>query len=699
MSLVSYRVIDGVCVVEMNDPPVNSLRMALRGALVEALDRAQADTAVQAIVLAGNDKAFSGGGDIREFTEGGVDTEPTLPSVIEVLDNCRKPVVAAVSGLCLGGGLELALGCHFRVAARDAQVGLPEVKLGLLPGAGGTQRLPRLIGPEAALNLIVSGGQQRADAFEGTPLFDAYAEGSPVAAAVDFARAVVAERRPLQRVRDLRVEFPNHEAFFQFARNTIKAVAKQYPAPLQCVEAVAAAVTKPFGAGLAIETAAFMHLIATPESKALRHAFFAERASGKLADVPEDTPRRTIGSVAVIGAGTMGGGIAMTFANAGIPVLLLEQRAEALEKGLATIRKHYESSAKKGKLSPEKLQARLALVRGTLKYEDLADADLVIEAVFEDMQVKQAVFGALDGVMKPGAILATNTSTLDVDRIAGFTRRPQDVVGLHFFSPANVMPLLEIVRGKATAKDVLATVLALARKIRKTPVVSGVCYGFIGNRMMSRYQEQAVAMLEEGALPQQIDRALEKWGMAMGPLRMSDLSGNDVSWLIRKHHFADRPEEAANWRLADLLCERGRFGQKTGAGWYRYESGKREPQPDAEVEQLITEYSQSLGLKRRKFSDEEIVRRCILALVNEGARILEEGIAQRASDLDLVYLTGYGFPAFRGGPMLWADGLGLFNVARLMRGYAAAARTATVAQAWQPAPLVQRLVAEGKSFN
>nr|WP_322027953.1 3-hydroxyacyl-CoA dehydrogenase NAD-binding domain-containing protein [Burkholderia sp. BCC1977] len=696
---MSYRVDKGVCVVEMNDPPVNALGYAMRVALMEALDRAQADAAVQAIVLAGNGKAFSGGADIREFSQGGVDTEPTVPTIIDTIETCTKPVIAAVEGACLGGGLEVALGCHFRVAARDAQIGLPEVKLGLVPGAGGTQRLPRLAGVENALNLIVSGAHQRAGALENSQLFDLCTDSDPVGAAVVFARRIVEEGRPLQRARDCVIEMPHREAFFQFARNSVKAASKNYPAPLQCVELVAAAVEKSFDAALAQESAAFMQLLSTPESQALRHAFFAERAASKLADVPADTPLRAIQSVAVVGAGTMGGGIAMAFANAGIPVQLLEQNGAALEKGLAAIRKSYEANLKKGKLSPEKLEARVSLVRGTLKYDDLADVDLVVEAVFEDMAVKRSVFEALDSVAKPGAILATNTSTLDVDVIASYTNRPQDVVGLHFFSPANVMPLLEIVRGRATAKDVLATALTLARKIRKTSVVSGVCHGFIGNRMMSRYQEQALAMLEEGALPQQVDNALERWGMAMGPLRMCDLAGNDVMQLIRKHHFAGRPAEAESWRLADQLCDRGRYGQKTGLGWYRYEPGKREATPDVEVEALIVEHSRSLGLKRRKFTDEEIVQRCVLALVNEGARILEEGIAQRASDLDLVYLTGYGFPASRGGPMLWADGMGLLKAARLMQRYSTAARTAPVAKAWLPAPLLQRLVAEGKSFT
>ncbi len=439
-------------------------------------------------------------------------------------------------------------------------------------------------------------------------------------------------------------------------------------------------------------------LVRAAESRALRHAFFAERAATKLADVPEDTPARRIETAAVIGAGTMGAGIAMSLANAGLPVALLEVKADALERGVATLRKNYEASASKGKLTAAQVQERMALIRPTMAYADVAQADLVIEAVFETMSVKEGVFRKLDAVMKKGAILATNTSTLDVDRIAAFTSRPQDVVGLHFFSPANVMRLLEIVRGAATAKDVLASALALAKRIRKVSVVSRVCYGFIGNRMIEQYHRQAIALLEEGALPQQVDGALERWGMAMGVFRMSDLAGNDVGWLIRKDRLAHDPEHARLWTLSDRLCELGRFGQKTGAGWYRYEAGRRDALPDPAVEALIVGHSRERGLTRRTIGDEEIVQRCVLALTNEGARILEEGVAQRASDVDLVYLTGYGFPRHRGGPMFHADVLGLDRVLRLMRGFAASPN-GRAEEAWAPAPLLKRLAREGRAFT
>jgi 3-hydroxyacyl-CoA dehydrogenase len=507
---------------------------------------------------------------------------------------------------------------------------------------------------------------------------------------------VVAENRPLRLIRDLSIDYPSAEAFFQFARNTVAAVAKGYPAPAKCVEAVAAAVSRPFDEGLRLERELFVQLLQTSESKALRHAFFAERAASKIPDAPDDTPTRPIKSAAVVGAGTMGGGIAMNFANAGIPVAVLEAKKEALDKGLATIRKNYEGSARKGKLTAAQVEERLSLIRPTMSYDDLASADIVVEAVFEDMAVKETVFRKLDQVMKKGAILATNTSTLDVDRIAGFTRRPEDVVGTHFFSPANVMKLLEIVRGKATAIDVLSTVMALSKQIKKTGVVSGVCDGFIGNRMIAQYARQALLLLEQGALPRQVDRALEQWGMAMGPFRMADLAGNDVSWYIRKRRYAEKPGTKREV-IADRLCELGRFGQKTGAGWYRYEAGKRDAIPDPLVDELIAGYAKESGIPRRKIGDEEIVQRCIFALVNEGAAILEEQIAQRASDIDLVYLAGYGFPPYRGGPMFHADSVGLLNVVRAMNHFAQDPHADPAF--WKPARLLARLAAEGKTFN
>ena len=690
----SYAVHGPVAVVTLNNPPVNGLGHALRSGIVAALDQALADPQVQAIVLTGSARAFSGGADVREFGTPKAGQEPTLPSVIRALDGATKPVVAAIAGVCLGGGLELALGCHYRVALPDASLGLPEVKLGLLPGAGGTQRLPRLIGLEPALNMIVSGQPVPANAFAGTPLVHALIEGDLVEGAVAFAAQVAARGEPLPRARDLKVKQPNADAFLQFARNTVAAASKPFPAPLQCVEAVAASL-KPFDEGLQTERTLFQALMQTPESRALRHVFQAERAAAKVPGLPEGTVLRPIARVGVIGAGTMGGGITMNFLNAGIPVVLLEMKQEALDRGLATIRKNYENSMKKGKLKPEQVEQRMGLITPTLEYAALKDADLIVEAVFEEMGVKEAVFRQLDAVAKPGAILASNTSYLDIDRIATFTRRPQDVIGLHFFSPANVMRLLEIVRGAQTAPDVLATSLQLAKQIKKVAVVSGVCDGFIGNRMLARYGAAAQGLINAGTLPQQIDGALQKFGLAMGPFRMGDLAGLDIGWATRKRKAAEAGVEMKPI-VADKLCEAGRFGQKTGAGWYRYEAGNRTPLPDSVTEQLIADYRAAHGITPRKIGDEEIVERCIFALVNEGARILEEGIAARASDIDLVYLNGYGFPLHRGGPMLYADTVGLPQVVRSLRRFAAEPGADA---SWQPAPLLVRLAEEGRSFN
>ena len=695
MTTTHYELRGTTALITLDYPPINGLGAALRADLLQALDRALADSAVQAIVVTGTERAFSGGADVKEFGTPNAAREPRLPVLIGAFENSPKPVVVAIAGVCMGGGLELALGAHYRVARADAQIALPEVKLGLLPGAGGTQRLPRAIGLEAALNMIVSGTVVPASRLQGTALFDEVTEGDPVAAALALAQRIVDDKLPLKRLRDLKVKDPQAEAFLQFARNTVAATAGPYPAPLKCVEAVALSVTKPFDEALRLERDAFLGLMQTPESRALRHVFAAERAAGKIADLPPGAQLRNIAKVGVIGAGTMGGGIAMNFLNAGIPVVLLEMKQEALDKGLGTIRQNYENSAKKGKLKAEQVQERMALVTPTLGYEALADVDLVIEAVFENMEVKETVFRALDGVCKPGAILASNTSYLDIDRIAAFTGRPADVIGLHFFSPANVMRLLEVVRGAATAPDVLATSMALAKRIRKIAVVSGVCDGFIGNRMLARYGAAAQGLINAGALPQQIDGALQKFGMAMGPFRMGDLAGLDIGWATRKRKAAEAGVEMKPV-VADKLCEAGRFGQKTGAGWYRYEAGKRDPIPDPVTAGLIDDYRAANGITARTVNDEEVVERCIYALVNEGARILEEGIAARASDIDLVYLNGYGFPAHRGGPMLYADTLGLPAVVRALRRFAAAPGAD---KSWQPAPLLLQLAEAGKSFN
>ncbi|MGA7781808.1 MAG: 3-hydroxyacyl-CoA dehydrogenase NAD-binding domain-containing protein, partial [Paraburkholderia sp.] len=581
-----------------------------------------------------------------------------------------------------------------RIAAPGAQIALPEVKLGILPGAGGTQRLPRAIGLEAALNMIVSGAPVMSEKLAGSGLFDEIVEGNLAEGALAFARKVGAQAGPHPKVRDRKIEHPNAEGFIQYARNNVAAIAKNFPAPLKCIDAVEAGVKNGFVKGLAFERECFVALVQTPESHALRHAFFGERAASKIPDVPSDTPVREIKQVAVIGAGTMGGGIAMNFINAGLPVTLLETKQEALDRGIATIRKNYEATVKKGKLKPEALEQRMALITPTLSYDDLKTADLIVEAVFEELGVKEQVFKQLDEVAKPGAILASNTSTLDVDKIAAFTKRPQDVVGMHFFSPANVMKLLEVVRGNATAKDVLATVMQLAKKIKKTAVVSGVCDGFIGNRMIEQYIRQALFMLEEGALPAQVDKAIEKFGFAMGPFRMSDLAGNDIGWAIRKRRYLEHPDMHYS-KIADRLCETGRFGQKTGGGWYDYKAGDRTAYPSKLVDDMIVGFSQETGAQRRKISDEEIVERLVFALANEGAKILEEGIASKASDIDMVYLTGYGFPLWRGGPMLYADTVGLYNVERAIRGYAARPN----GDAWKLAPSITQRASEGRGFN
>ncbi|NHZ80165.1 3-hydroxyacyl-CoA dehydrogenase [Massilia sp. CCM 8695] len=690
-----YLVNGSVAVITLNNPPVNGLGLETRTAAVAGIRRALADDAVKAIVITGAGKAFSGGADIKEFNSPKALTEPSLHSLIQVAESSTKPVVAAIHTVCMGGGLELALGCNYRVAMPGAQIALPEVKLGLLPGAGGTQRLPRVVGLEMALNMIVSGTPVPSEKFAGTALFDEVfaSDAKLIDSAVAFANKV-ADVRPLPRVRDRKVNYPNHEAFLQFSRNTVKAMSGAFPAPLECVDTVAASVTRKFEDGIKFERERFLHLIQTPESTSLRHAFFAERLASKIPDVPADTPTREIKQAAIIGAGTMGGGIAMNFVNAGIPVILLETKQEALDKGIATIRKNYENTMKKGKLTPEKFEQRVGLISGTLNYADIAQADIVVEAVFEDMGVKESVFKQLDAVMKPGAILASNTSTLDVNKIAGFTSRPQDVVGTHFFSPANVMKLLEIVRGAKTGKDVLATTLALSKKLRKTGVVSGVCDGFIGNRMIEQYSRQAGFLLEEGCLPEQVDKAVEKFGFAMGPFRMGDLAGNDIGWYIRKRRYVESPEITYS-KTADLLCEMGRYGQKTSAGWYDYQAGDRKAYASKDVNDMIVKHSADIGVERRKISDEEIVERLVYSLVNEGARILEEGIAMRASDIDMVYLTGYGFPVFRGGPMFYADTVGLANVLMAMEKYAQGRH----GDAWAPAPLMVRLAAEGKGFN
>ncbi|SFN50231.1 3-hydroxyacyl-CoA dehydrogenase NAD-binding domain-containing protein [Dokdonella immobilis] len=690
---VNQTLQDGIAVIIFDHPPVNGFGFAVRKGLVEALEAANADPAVKAVVVSGGGKMFSGGADITEFNTPRAEQAPNLHDVIAAIEASAKPVVMAINGTALGGGLEVALAAHYRVAVRGALLGLPEVKIGILPGGGGTQRLPRAVGLETAVNMIVSGEPVAAEHLAGTRLLDRVVDSDVVGAAVALA-AEVAGKGELPLVRKLKVEHPNAEGFLDVARNTVAAMAGPFPAPMKCLEAIEASFRKPFDEGLAVERAGFIALVTSTESKALRHAFFGERAASKIADVGSDVKPREIARVGVIGAGTMGGGISMNFLNAGIPVTIVETKQEALDRGVATIRTNYENSAKKGKLKPEQVEQRMGLLTPTLEFDALKDADLVIEAVFEELGVKESVFKQLDAIAKPGAILASNTSTLDVDKIAAFTQRPQDVVGMHFFSPANVMKLLEVVRGKKTAKDVLATVMAIAKTIRKTAVVSGVCDGFIGNRMIEQYGRQGGFLLDEGASPQQVDQAMEKFGFAMGPFRMGDLAGNDIGWAIRKRRYVEKPDMVYS-KSADLICEVGRFGQKTGKGWYDYKPGDRTAYPSEEVAAILEKNTRDLGLAKRAISDEEIVQRLVFALANEGARILEEGIAAKASDIDIVYLTGYGFPVWRGGPMFYADTVGLYNVLAKMREFARGYQ----GQSWAPAPLLVELAEAGQSFT
>src|SRR3954464_8622655 len=689
-----YDVRDGVAVITLNNPPVNGLGNALRAGILAGLQRAAGDAQVKAVVLIGAGKAFSGGADIREF--GKPREKPDLPDVNDLQDSLSKPLVAAITGFALGGGLELALACHYRIATPKAQLGLPEVKLGILPGSGGTQRLPRIVPVSKAVQMMTTGNPITSEEALQLGLVDEIVQnGDLLAAAVVYANKLVAERKPLRRIRDLQAKA---DVDLKKVREDVAKASRGYPAPLEIVACVEAAVSKPFDEGRKVERERFAHLVNTTESAALRHAFFAERQTTKIPDVPEDTPARPIKKAAVIGAGTMGGGIAMSFANAGIPVTVTDSTREALERGLQRIRENYAGTVQKGRLKQEDMDKRMALIQPTTDLSAVRDADIVVEAVFERMDVKQELFRKLDGIAKQGAILATNTSTLDVNKIAEATKRPQEVIGTHFFSPANVMRLLEVVRADQTAKDVLATTMKLGKRLKKVAVVSGVCDGFIGNRMLEKYGQQSLFLLDEGATPQQVDRALQNWGMAMGPFAMYDMAGNEIGWEIRKRRYRERPDFVYS-RIADRVCELGRFGQKTGKGFYKYEPAggahSRKPIPDPEVDAIIEKYRNEIGLKPRQIPDEEIVQRCVYALANEGARILEEGIALRASDIDMVYLTGYGFPPYRGGPMFYADSVGLPKVLEAIRGFQKGYQSAQ----WKPAPLLVRLAEAGKRFN
>ncbi len=686
--IVRYAIEGRVAVLTVDSPPVNALGSAVRAGLKEGIERAIADPGAEAIALVCAGRTFFAGADISEF--GKPPVPPGLREVHEVIEGSPKPVVAGIHGTALGGGLETALACHYRIGVAQARVGLPEVKLGILPGAGGTQRLPRLIGVEKAIEMICTGEPIDAHQAEARGILDEIVEGDLRAATIAYAARVVAQGRPLMRVRDrnrLIDEAVRRPEVFQAAREHYGRVKRGFLAPQHCISAIQAATEMDFDGGMRRERELFAELMASDQSKAQRYFFFTERQANKVPDVGRDTPRREIGNVAVIGAGTMGGGIAMNFANAGIPVLIVDTSQEVLDRGIAVIRRNYEGSARRGRISAGDVKTRMCLIRPSLDIAETGDADLIVEAVFEEMELKQSLFREIDKHAKPGAILATNTSTLDVNEIAGATERPADVLGLHFFSPANVMRLLEVVRGAATAPEVVATAMDLAKRIGKVPVLAGVCDGFIGNRMLHAYFDQAFALLYEGCQPQEVDRALTGFGLAMGPFAMSDLAGLDVSWRIRKQKGTTQP-------IADRLCELGRFGQKTGAGYYRYGEDGRTPHPDPQVAEIVEAEGLKVHASRRQIGAEEIVERCMLALVNEGAKLLEEGIALRASDIDVVYVYGYGFPVYRGGPMFWADLMGLGTALENIRGYHAAGHAV-----FAPAPLIERLAAAGKGFR
>ncbi|MGM3386818.1 enoyl-CoA hydratase/isomerase family protein [Stutzerimonas stutzeri] len=683
-----------IALITVNNPPVNALGHAVRAGLQAAFQAAEADPEVTAVVLVCEGTTFMAGADIKEF--GKPPQAPSLPEVIEVIEGSRKPSVAVIHGTALGGGLEVALGCHYRIARPDAKVGLPEVKLGLLPGAGGTQRLPRLAGVEKALDMIVSGQPIGAAEALEHHIVDELFEGDLIEAGLTYARRLLDEgrgpRRSGEQTRGL--EGADNEALI---RAKHAEVAKRMPglfSPLRCVAAVEVATKLPLAEGLKRERELFTECLNSPQRGALIHSFFAERQAGKIDDLPSDVKPRPIRTAAVIGGGTMGVGIALSFANAGVPVKLLEINDEALQRGLQRARDTYAASVKRGSLTEDAMEQRLALITGVTDYGALADADVVVEAVFEEMGVKQEVFEQLDAVCKPGAILASNTSSLDLNAIAGFTRRPEDVVGLHFFSPANVMRLLEVVRGERTSDEVLATAMAIGKQLKKVSVVVGVCDGFVGNRMVFQYGREAEFLLEEGATPQRVDGALRNFGMAMGPFAMRDLSGLDIGQAIRKRQRATLPSHLDSPTVSDKLCAAGMLGQKTGAGYYRYEPGNRTPQENPDLAPMLEAASREKGIERKALDEQYIVERCIFALVNEGAKILEEGIAQRSSDIDVIYLNGYGFPAFRGGPMYYADSVGLDKVlARVQELHA------RCGDWWKPAPLLEKLAAEGRTFT
>ncbi len=698
-SPVSIDIQDNIAVITMDKPPVNGLGQALRSGLQEAYQQANNNDAVNAIVIASAGKLFCGGADITEFGSKAAGAEPSLPNLLNTLEESPKPIVAAINGMALGGGFELALACDFRIALPSAKVGLPEVHLGILPGAGGTQRLPRFAGVKFALEMITSGKPAAAKKALQAGAIDRLHEDDSnfLDAAIQYAKELVENNTAPRSCAAMDVDTSDVDAeYFETFRKSIARRNRGLIAAEHCIQAVEAACELPLHEGMKKERELFTVLVNSPQSRAQRHLFFAERAATKIPGVDPKTPLRTINKVAIIGSGTMGGGIAMNFLNAGIETIILDLNAEALERGVGVIRKNYDISAKKGRMSEADVEARMGLLNQTTQYDDIADVDLVIEAVFENMDIKKAVFKTLDEVCKPGAILASNTSTLDVDEIAAATKRPEDVIGLHFFSPANVMRLLEIVRGAKTADDVLMTTLKTAQKIAKVPVVVGVCFGFVGNRMLEPYGREASRLLLEGATPAQIDRVLTTFGMAMGFCSMIDLAGVDVGYLTRQGNLDNISHDPSYGALGDKLYELERFGQKTGRGHYIYEG--RDQKEDPEIVELTQQIATDLGIERREISDQEILERTIYSMINEGAQILDEGIASRSSDCDLVYTNGYGFPIGRGGPMQFADETGLDHILERLKYYQE--NLGQHGQFWfKPAPLLEKLVAEKQKFS
>jgi 3-hydroxyacyl-CoA dehydrogenase len=690
--VVSYELVDNIAVISVNNPPVNALSQAVREGLLDAVTTAEGD-ASEAIILHCEGRTFIAGADIKEF--GKPPQKPGLPSILSAIENSSKPVIAAIHGTALGGGFEVALACHYRCAIASAKVGLPEVKLGLLPGAGGTQRVPRIAGVKAALDMITSGNPVAAPKAKDMGLVDEIIAADDLkAGAIEYGKGLVESGAPLKRIRDITIDPATVElGFFDAARKRLARRARGQIAQDKIVSCLEAAVNLPMDEGLQRERELFRELVTSPESAAMRHIFFAERLAAKIKDLSRDTPRREVNKVAIIGGGTMGGGIAMCFANVGIPVLMLEIDDEALQRGMGIIEKNYKITLQKGKMTEDQMGQRIALITGTTDYADLGDVDMVIEAVFENLELKKEIFAKLDAVCKPGAILATNTSYQDVDAIAAATSRPQDVLGMHFFSPANVMKLLEVVRGEKTADDVLATTMAIGKRINKVCALSGVCYGFIGNRMLGGYGREAQMLLMDGCTPSQVDSALEKFGMAMGPLAMGDLAGLDVGYKARQGR-TDLPDDPKLYRIGTLLVEMGRYGQKTGSGFYQYDAETRARVADPEVEAMIKAEAAKIGVEQRDISDEEILQRCFYPLINEGARILKEGIAQRPSDIDVVYVFGYAFPVAKGGPMYYADQIGLKQVYDKICEF----RDRDGEQYWQPAPLLKQLAEAGKTF-